>query len=333
LFRNQFRGITILGTGTDLIENGISFGTINPQPDFFEDMIVENCTFNNCEVGVLFGSGQPHNTVIQRCIFENNLGGVPQGTGIRTNIAEIGLHLENCDFRSHEMGAHISNGMTSVMFKGGEARDCKKLLYAPGTGAPRPGILSISNMRLSPAKVGVSTAIFISTDHDYIYNYSGSNIRLEGNYAIDSLSAPVDWNIAFHSMCQVTSASNDYPNNSPFAPGGPAGPFTGGIWSAADRYVDGVSPDLVPLPTRMGGINTIGSVTLTGSQTNMSIPLLLSEWNTDFHVRFDLEQASNPTAGSTAAWVSNKTVSSFWINISTGPGQGDSVSFTYVIWR
>jgi hypothetical protein len=296
-------------------------------------LLIENCTFKNGATGIKLNSNLLLNTVIQRCMFVNTLGGAPSGTAIKMQDSLVNLQIDNCDFRSLEICVHAPNGMKNITLRGGESTACKKLVYAPGTGAPQPGVLYVSNMKLSPSQIGASTALFLPTDRDFIYNYSGSNIRVEGNYAVDSVAASVDWNLAFHSSCRVTSTGNDYPNNSPFAPGGPAGAFTGGIWSAADRYVDGVSPDLVPLPSRMGGINVPGTATLSNSQTSISVPLLLNEWNTDYHIRLDLEGAVSPTAGATSGWVSNKTQSSFWINIATGPGQGDSVTFTYVIWR
>jgi hypothetical protein len=53
----------------------------------------------------------------------------------------------------------------------------------------------------------------------------------------------------------------------------------------------------------------------------------------DYHVRLDLETATNPTAGSLAAWAASKTPTGFILTLAVAPGTGDSVTYRYTIWR
>jgi hypothetical protein len=317
------------------ITRGFSLGSRNGYVTNLENCLFDQCTTIGVARGLEIGSGQPYNTALNCCTFSNT-GSPPSGFGVYiTGTGGTGsMSIYNTDFQNLDSGIFITGQSMILFVSGGECENCKKLLYSVhGFVDGVPHAMTLKGMRISPANAGIATANFGASDTIMIFCNSGSSIIIEGVTFDGEFASPM---VLVKKSQSIVSSGCCWPSSNPFAITTDFGPACAGIWSSGDKYVSSAAPSgsqTITLPSRSGGINLSGLVTIAGSATSADVVFPVSEMAADYHLSLDLESAVTPAIGSTSTWSTNKTPTGFTVNVAAAPGAGNSVTFRYTTWR
>jgi hypothetical protein len=326
------------------ITHGIALGSKFITSGYnIENCKIQDCTFRDCNTaGLAIYSGQPYNTHVDGCYFWESTSPVPAGRGVYVQgINGTGsVRVTNTDFQNIEIVYFVNTTNMTAHFEGGEYEHCKKLCYAVFFGSSTElSTISFRNARCNNSSATAVTASFGAADYKMFDVIGSGSVLTIDNIVMDDHSIPVECSLTYGNT--LISTGNVWSYNYPFkvTSQGDGGLRVGGVFSTGDRNM--TNPEVsgsqtYPMTSQYGGINPPGLATIANQNPFTSVSLPFNEFKTDFNIRLELDSyTGTPAPGAFVPYVQAGTKQSFGFNffLTSAPGDGNTVTYRWTIWR